>query len=52
MGIGTVVLIDPPTQAISRFVEGKLEPITEDVQQLAGHEGWIDWRRVRACLDD
>ncbi len=52
MGIGTVMLIDPPTQVISRFVEGKLEPVTEDLQHLAGHEGWIDWRRVRECLDD
>ena len=52
MGIPTIMLIDPPTQAISRFVDGELVRVTEDVQALPGGTGFIDWRRVRDFLDD
>ena len=52
MGVPTIMLIDPPTQTIFRFVNGELEAVLEDVQPLNRHPGWIDWRQVRELLDE
>jgi Uma2 family endonuclease len=51
MGIPTVMLIDPETKRISRFIGGDLVPVTEQVQHLSGSRCVIDWRRVEELLD-
>ena len=54
MGIQTIMTIDPETEpaTLSRYVEGRLEPMTDDVQEMAGSACSIDWRRVREFLDE
>jgi len=51
MGIPTVMLIDPETKRIARFVGGDLVPVTERMQQLSGSRCFIDWQRVEELLD-
>ncbi len=52
MGVPTIMLIDPPTQTISRLVNGALETVTEDVQLLPRSMCSVDWRRVRELLEE
>jgi Uma2 family endonuclease len=51
MGIKTIRVIVPETGKISSFVNGKLEPITAQVEQLPNSLCFIDWANVRELMN-
>lgn len=51
MGIQTVIVVDPTKKLISRYLNGKLETVTDEVWKLPGSACWIDWRQVEQLLD-
>jgi Uma2 family endonuclease len=51
MGIPTIMLIDPESQTISKFLKGDLAAVADGVQQLPGSRCTIDWAKVRELLD-
>lgn len=51
MGIGTIRVVDPNTQAIYRYEDGRLEPIDCPVEELPDGRCSIDWEKIKALLD-
>ncbi len=51
MGIRNIFVIDPEDDIYSRFLDGRLLPLSAEAEPLAGWEGFIDWTSVKALQD-
>jgi Uma2 family endonuclease len=51
IGIKTILVIDPDTQTIYRYLAGSLETSHESTLALEGSPCWIDWPSLRDLLD-
>lgn len=51
MGVPHIIVVDPATRTIYRFVGGGLERVVGSVQELPGSPCWIDWDTVQGFLD-
>jgi Uma2 family endonuclease len=51
MGIRTIRVVDPATQAIFRYENGRLENVVVVTEELADGPCSIDWEQVRTLLD-
>ena len=44
-------VIDPEDDLHSRYVDGRLLPLSGEVEPLAGWEGFLDWKAITALQD-
>jgi Uma2 family endonuclease len=51
MGIRFIRVVKPETGVISRFENGRLEPIDSRIEQMPGSLCSIDWTKVEELLD-
>ena len=51
MGVRNIFVIDPEEDAYSRYVDGRLLPLSAEIEPLTGWVGFIDWNAVRALQD-
>ena len=51
MGIKTIRVIEPKSGVISRFNNGRLEPLVEATEHLPGSACLIDWLQIRKSMD-
>ena len=52
MGIRTIRVIVPETGVISRFEQGRFNPVTLDIEPVPGSNCHLDWNAIRTLLAD
>ena len=51
MGIRTIRVIDPDKETISRFQNGRLDPVSSRIEQLPDTLCTLDWDQITELLD-
>ena len=51
MGIRNIFVIDPEDDSYSRYLDGRMLPLTSAIEPLAGSAGFVDWNAVKALQD-
>lgn len=51
MGIRNIFVIDPEDDTYSRYLDGRLLPLSGDIEPLTDWEGFLDWNAIKALQD-